>query len=145
MEKATWVEMLNDEQLYYKQNLAALDKLRSACQALDDAGIPPEGSLYQDSITIRKATEDYIPKLVKIKTGPVTKYFHEWTGELGYSTEIGEVTVYVVPDAEKYICKVRKDITIKTIPKEEKTVKFFLEGDCDPLFFEEASQTEVQE
>jgi hypothetical protein len=112
---------------------------------LDVVGIPAEGSIYRTSITIRKATEDYIPKLVKIKTEPVVKYFHDWSGELGYSTKIGEVDIFVVPDTDKYVCKVRKEVTSKIVPHEEKKAKFYLDGDCDPLFFEEATKEGVVE
>jgi hypothetical protein len=141
--ETTWVQKLHDSQKYYKDILAELESLLEACYKLDLVGIPAEGSLYRNTITIRKATEDYIPKLVRIKTEPVVKYFHNWSGELGYSTKIGDVDVFVVPDIEKYVCKVRKEETSKFVKQEEKTTKFYLDGDCDPLFFEEATREEV--
>jgi hypothetical protein len=140
----TWEESLENETKYYHDLLNDLEQLRPTCQALDRQGIDATGgSVWRASITIKNADEGIVPKLVAIKTAPVVKFFHEHDGVVGYTTKIGDILIQVVPDPTKYVCKVTRTEVKKQVVKDEVSVSFKLTGDCDPLFFEEATIEEV--
>ena len=142
----TWVEELEEDKRYYQKHVDRLNALAETARLLDSVGIPADGgSFWNKHITIRNADETTVPKLVSIKTAPATKYFNEYSGELGYITAIGDILITVVPDTTKYVCKVTKTERSRTVETVEKDVSYHLDSDCDPLFFEEATEEEVVE
>ena len=139
-----WIEMLEENLKYYQRYIDKYEAMRPTLELLDKAGIDATGGvLFWSTITISLADEETVKKIVPIKDAPVKKYFNKYDGQLGYETKIGEMSIKIVPDPKKFVCKIKKVETQVMEPAVD--VKFELLGDCDPLFFEEAASEEVEE
>ena len=131
----TWVGKFEEDKTALERRLAVLEKLRPVVEVLDQAEIPAIGFVTSESVYIKGVGEELVPKLVRLKTAPVTKHFSAFSGDLFYATAINDITVYIFPDTTKFVCKIKKTETTKQ--EERSEVVFELEADCDPLMMEE--------